>query len=160
VEADKEDLGHRLMAEREDVEKSYAEAQAAHAEASLALKRATDVESGQRNLHGHLDKTEASTRAGVDRVHALLMDAYHQLGARTAPFDTSDEGVGLCFLRWLQEELDLLPSIVTGLMSFALLITCEGVANALSCGDVGILKSLIGQPRTSTIASSRSKMRC
>jgi hypothetical protein len=27
----------------------------------------------------------------------------------------------------------VLPSTVTGLMSFASLITCEGVANALSC---------------------------
>jgi hypothetical protein len=40
--------------------------------------------------------------------------------------------VGLRFLGWLQEELELLPSIVTGLMSFASLITCEGAANALS----------------------------
>ena len=62
----------------------------------------------------------------------MLMDAYRQLGARTAPFDTSGEGVGLRFLRWLQEELELLPSIVTGLMSFASLITYEGAANALS----------------------------
>jgi hypothetical protein len=40
--------------------------------------------------------------------------------------------VGLCFLGWLQEELELLPTIVMGLMSFASLITCEGAANALS----------------------------
>jgi hypothetical protein len=40
--------------------------------------------------------------------------------------------VGLCFLGWLQEELELLPSIVTGLKSFASLITYEGAANALS----------------------------
>jgi hypothetical protein len=68
--------------------------------------------------------TEASTRTGVDRAHALLVDAYRQLGARTAPFDTSGGQVGLHFLGWLQEELELLPSIVTGLMSFASLITC------------------------------------
>ena len=60
------------------------------------------------------------------------MDAYRQLGARTAPFDTSSEEVGLCFLGWLQEELELLPSIVMGLMSFSSHITCEGAANALS----------------------------
>jgi hypothetical protein len=40
--------------------------------------------------------------------------------------------VGLRFLGWLQEELELLLSIVMGLMSFASLITCEGAANALS----------------------------
>jgi hypothetical protein len=62
----------------------------------------------------------------------LLVDAYWQLGARTASFDASGEEVGLRFLGWLQEELELLPAIVMGLMSFASLITCEGVANALS----------------------------
>jgi hypothetical protein len=44
----------------------------------------------------------------------------------------SGEEVGLRFLRWLQEELELLPAIVTGLMSFASLITCEGAVNVLS----------------------------
>jgi hypothetical protein len=125
VESEKQDLGRRLAAEREDAEKAYAEA-------SFALMRATDVESGKRSLRGHLDKTEASTHVGVDRAHALLVDAYRRLGARTAPFDTSGEGMGLRFLRWLQEELELLPSIVTGLMSFASIITCEGAMNALS----------------------------
>jgi hypothetical protein len=62
----------------------------------------------------------------------LLVDAYRQLGARTAPFDKSDKEVGLRFLRWLQEELELLSSIMTGLMSFASLVTCEGAANFLS----------------------------
>jgi hypothetical protein len=57
----------------------------------------------------------------------LLVDAYRQLGARTAPFDKSGEEVGLRFLKWLQEELELLLSIVTGLMSFASLITYEGL---------------------------------
>jgi hypothetical protein len=33
----------------------------------------------------------------------LLMDAYRQLGARTALFNKSGEGVGLRFLGWLQE---------------------------------------------------------
>jgi hypothetical protein len=40
--------------------------------------------------------------------------------------------VGLCFLGWLQEELEVLPTIATGLMSFTSLITCEGAMNALS----------------------------
>jgi hypothetical protein len=45
--------------------------------------------------------------------------------------------VGLCFLGWLQEELEVLPTIVMGLMYFASLITCEGAVNAMSregCG--------------------------
>jgi hypothetical protein len=41
--------------------------------------------------------------------------------------------VGLRFLGWLQEELETLSAIATGLMSYASLVTCEGAANALSC---------------------------
>jgi hypothetical protein len=110
---------------REGVEK-------ARAEASLALKRATDVESGLKSLCGYDDKTKVSTRAEVGRAHTLLVDVYHQLGTRTTPFDKSGEQVGLRFLEWLQEELETLPSIETGLMSYASLVTCEGAANALS----------------------------
>jgi hypothetical protein len=36
------------------------------------------------------------------------------------------------FPEWLQEELGVLPTIVTGLMSFASLVTYEGAVNALS----------------------------
>jgi hypothetical protein len=139
VEAEKEDLGHRLAAEKEDADRACVEAQAARAkaklartEANLALQRATEAEASHRSLRGYLDKAEASTRTEVDPAHALLVDAYRQLGARTAPFGASGEEVGLCFLGWLQEELEMLPSIVKGLMSFASLITCEGAANALS----------------------------
>jgi hypothetical protein len=71
-------------------------------------------------------------RTEVNRAHALLVDAYRKLGARTAPFDASGKEVGLRFLGWLQEELEVLPTIVTGLMSFASLITYEGAVNALS----------------------------
>jgi chromosome segregation ATPase len=81
AEAEKEDLSRRLAAKREDTEKAHTEAQAARAEASLALKHATDVESGLRSLRGYVDRTEASNHAGVDRAHALLVDAYCQLGA-------------------------------------------------------------------------------
>jgi hypothetical protein len=65
------------------------------------------------------------------------VDAYRELGARTAPFEASGQEVGLRFLGWLQEELEVLLTIMTGLMSFASLITCEGAMNALSregCG--------------------------
>jgi hypothetical protein len=100
------------------------------AEANLALQCA--AEASHMSLRGYLDKAEASTHTEVDRAHALLVDAYRQLGARTAPFDASGKEVGLRFLGWLQEELKVLPATVTGLMSFTSLITCEGATNALS----------------------------
>jgi hypothetical protein len=139
AEAKKEELGRWLASEKEDADKACTEAQAARAEAKLAraeaslgLQRVAEAEANHRSLHGQLDKAEASTRTGVDRARALLMDAYRQLGARMTPFDASGKEVGLRFLGWLQEELEVLPSIVTGLMSFASPITCEGAANALS----------------------------
>jgi hypothetical protein len=133
AEAEKEDLSRRLAAEKEDADKACAKAQAARVEANLALQRAAEAEASHRSLRSYLDKAEASTRTEVDRAHVLLMDAYRQLGARTAPFDASGKEAGLRFLGWLQEELEVLPSIVTGLMSFVSLITYEGAANALSC---------------------------
>jgi hypothetical protein len=45
----------------------------------------------------------------------------------------------------LQEELGVLPTIVTGLMSFASLVTCEGAVNALSregCGHFEVFDQL------------------
>jgi hypothetical protein len=48
------------------------------------------------------------------------------------PSDKTREEEGTCFLGWLQEELESLPSIVTGLMSYASLVTCEGAMIALS----------------------------
>jgi hypothetical protein len=132
AETEKEDLSRWLAEEKEGAKKARTEAQAARAEASLALKHAAGVESGLKSLRSHTEKTEASTCAGVERAHALFVDAYRELGARTAPFDKSGEEVGLFFLRWLQEELESLPYITTGLMSYASLVTCEGAANALS----------------------------
>ena len=101
-------------------------------EANLAIQRAAEAEANHSSLRGCLDKVEASTRTEVDRAHALLVDAYRQLGARTAPFDASGEEVGLHFLEWLQEELEPLPAIVTGLISFTSLIIYEAASNALS----------------------------
>jgi hypothetical protein len=144
AEAKKEDLSRQLAAERKDTNRACAEVQAAqtkaklaHAEASLARQCAELVETSYSILRDRLDKAEASTRAEVDQTHAQLVDVYQELGARTAPFDASGKEVGLRFLGWLQEELEVLPMIVTGLMSFASLITCEGAMNALSregCG--------------------------
>jgi hypothetical protein len=139
VEAEKEDLAHWLAAEKEDADRACVEAQAARAEAklaraedNLALQRVAEAESSHRGLRGYLDKAEASTRTGVNQAHTLLVDVYRQLGARTSPFNASGEEVGLRFLGWLHEDLELLPVIVTGLMSFASLNTCEGDADALS----------------------------
>jgi hypothetical protein len=100
VEAKKEDLACRLAAKKEDADRACAEAHATRAEANLALQRAAEAESSHRGLRGYLDKVKASTRTGVDRAHTLLVDAYRQLGARTAPFDASGEEVGLRFLGW------------------------------------------------------------
>jgi hypothetical protein len=98
---------------------------------------AEEMETRLGSLRDRLDKTEASTRAEVEQTHTQLVDAYRELGARTAPFEAPGQEVGLRFLGWLQEELEVLPTIVMGLMSFASLVTCEGAVNALSregCG--------------------------
>ena len=144
AEAEKEDLRRRLAEERRDANKACAEAQSAQAEAklaraeaSLARQRAEEMETRLGSLRDRLAKTEASTRAEVEQTHTQLVDAYRELGARTAPFEAPGQEVGLRFLGWLQEELEVLPTIVTGLMSFASLVTCEGAVNALSregCG--------------------------
>jgi hypothetical protein len=86
-----------------------------------------------KNMRGHRERTESSTRARVDRAHTLFVDAYRDLGTQTAPFDKLGEEVGTRFLGWLQDELKSLLSIVMGIMSYASLVTCEGAANALSC---------------------------
>jgi FKBP-type peptidyl-prolyl cis-trans isomerase len=139
AKAEKEDLSRQLAAYRKDANRACAKAQAAQAkaklaraEASLACQHAEEAEMSHNSLRDRLDKAEASTHAEVDRTHAQLVDAYRELGARTAPFDAFGKEVVLHFLGWLQEELEVLPMIVTGLMSFASLITCEGASNALS----------------------------
>jgi hypothetical protein len=78
------------------------------------------------SLCDRLDKTEASTHAEFERRHTQLVGTYRELGARTAPFEAPGQEVGLLFLGCLQEELEVLLTIVTGLMSFASLVTCEG----------------------------------
>ena len=81
METEKEDLSRRLSEERVGAEKARAEAQAAHAKASLALKRIADAESGLKSLRSYTERTEASTRTGVERAHTLFVDAYRELGA-------------------------------------------------------------------------------
>jgi hypothetical protein len=82
-----------LALERKDANRACAEAQAAQAEAklvraeaSLACQRVKEMEMRLCGLRDRQDKTEASTRAEVDRTHMQLVDAYWELGARTAPF--------------------------------------------------------------------------
>jgi FKBP-type peptidyl-prolyl cis-trans isomerase len=129
MEVEKEDLSCQLAAERKDANRAYTEAQAAHAEAKLACaeanlarQRAEEAETSHSSLRDRLDKAKASTRVEVNRTQAQLTDAYRQLGAGTAPFDASSKEVRLRFLGWLQDELEVLPTIVTGLMSFASLM--------------------------------------
>ena len=113
------------MMKKEDAENARAKAQATR-------KHAADLELVLKNMCGHRERTESSTRAGVDRAHRLFVDAYRDLGAQTAPFDKLGEEAGTHFLGWLQDELESLPSIVTGLMSYPSLMICEGAPNALS----------------------------
>jgi hypothetical protein len=104
----------------------------ARAEGSLARQRAEELEARLNALCNRVDKAEASTRAEVEWTHAQFVDAYRELGARTAAFEVPSQEAGLRFLEWLQEELGVLPTIMTGFMSFASLVTCEGAVNALS----------------------------
>jgi hypothetical protein len=52
--------------------------------------------------------------------------------AHRRPPSKKEGEVGTRFLGWLQEELESLLSIMTGLMSYTSLISCEGAANALA----------------------------
>jgi hypothetical protein len=104
----------------------------AQAEDSLARQRVDELEVRFNALRGRVDKAESSARAEVEQTHAQFVDAYRELGARTADFEVPGQEAGLRFLEWLQEELLVLPTIVTGFMSFASLVTYEGAMNALS----------------------------
>jgi hypothetical protein len=144
MEAERGELQRQLVEERREANKAIADAQAAQvdaklarAEKSLACQRTEDLEARLDSLRNHVDKAEASTRVEVERTHSQFMDAYQELGARTATFDAPGQEVGLRFLEWLQEELVVLSTIAMGLMSFASLVTCEGAVNALSCEGCG-----------------------
>jgi hypothetical protein len=139
MEAEKTDLRRQLAEERRVANKAIADAQAAQAEAkvarakgSLARQRAEELEARFNALRGRVHKAESSTCAEVEWTHAQFVDVYRELGARTADFEVPGQEAGLRFLEWLQEELLVLPTIVTGFMSFASLVTCEGPMNALS----------------------------
>jgi chromosome segregation ATPase len=112
AEAEKGDLRRQLAEERRDANKAIADAQAAQAEAKLARaeaslthQRVEELEARLNSLRNRVDKTEVSTRAEVERTHVQHVDAYRELGARTAAFEAPSQEVGLRFLEWLQEEL-------------------------------------------------------
>jgi hypothetical protein len=83
-------------------------------------------------LQSRVERAEAATRMEAERTRKQLMDSYHELDARTADFEVPDLEPGLRCLEWVQEELQSLPTIVEGFMSYASLVTCEGAMNALS----------------------------
>jgi hypothetical protein len=94
MEAEKTDLRRQLAEERREANKAIADAQATQAEAkvaraegSLARQRVEELEARFNALRSRVDKAEASTRAEVERMHAQFVDAYRELGARTADFE-------------------------------------------------------------------------
>jgi hypothetical protein len=54
----------------------------------------------------------------------------------------------------------VLPTIVTGLMSFASLVTCEGAVNALSCEGCRHYEVFDQSDKTLNVKSSRSRTLC
>jgi chromosome segregation ATPase len=108
MEAEKTDLRCQLAEERREANTVIADAQATHAEAkvtraegSLARQHAEELEARLNALRSRVDKAETSTRAEVERTHAQFVDAYHELGARTADFEVPGQEAGLRFLEWL-----------------------------------------------------------
>jgi hypothetical protein len=139
LEGEKTDLRRQLAEERKEANVALAKAQAAQAEANLARvegglarERAEQLEERLRALQSRVERAEAAMRTEAERTRKQLMDSYHELGARTAEFEVPDREPGLRCLEWVQEELQALPTIVEGFMSYAFLVTCEGAMNALS----------------------------
>jgi hypothetical protein len=139
LEGEKTDLRRQLAEERKEANEALAKAQAAQAEAnlaraegSLARQHAEQLEERLSALQSRVERAEASTSSEAERTRKQLMDSYHELGARTADFEVPDREPGLRCLEWIQEELQALPTIVEGFMSYASLVTCKGAMNALS----------------------------
>jgi FtsZ-binding cell division protein ZapB len=139
LEGERTELRRQLAEERREANQALAKAQSAQAEAnlvrvegSLTRQRAEEWEERFNALQARMERVEASTRSEVERTRKQLMDSYHELGARTADFAVPDRESGLRCLEWLQEELQALPTIVEGFMSFASLVTCERAMNVLS----------------------------
>jgi hypothetical protein len=139
LEGEKADLRRQLEEERRETNEALVKAQAAQAEANLARaegnlarERAEQLQEWLIALESRVERAEAATRAEAERTHTQLMDTYRELGARTGDFEVPDREPGLRCLEWVQEELQALPTVVEGFMSYASLVTCEGAMNALS----------------------------
>jgi site-specific recombinase len=105
MEAKRADLRCQLAEERREANKAVADAQAAQAEAkvarvegSLARQRAEELEARLNTLCNRVDKAEASMHAEVERTHAQFVDAYRELGSRTADFECLAKKWAFAFL--------------------------------------------------------------
>jgi hypothetical protein len=139
LEGEKADLRRQLAGERRETNEALAKAQAAQAETNLARakgnlarERAEQLQERLIALESRVERAEAAARAEAKRTRTQLMDTYRELGARTGDFEVPDREPGLRCLEWVQEELQALPTVVEGFMSYASLVTCEGAMNALS----------------------------
>jgi hypothetical protein len=139
LEGEKADLRRQLAGESREANEALAKAQAAQAEVNLARaegnlarERAEQLQERLSALESRVERAEAASRAEAEQTRKQLIDSYHELGARTGDFEVPNRESGLCCLEWVQEELQALPTIVEGFMSYASLVTCEGAMNALS----------------------------
>jgi hypothetical protein len=139
LEGEKADLRRQLARERRETNEALAKAQALQAEAKLARaegniarERAEQLQERLIALESRVERAEAAMRAEAERPRTQLVSTYRELGARTGDFEVPDRESGLRCLEWVQEELQELPAVVGGFMSYASLVTCEGAMNALS----------------------------
>jgi hypothetical protein len=139
LEGEKADLRRQLAGERRETNEALAKAQASQAEAKLARaegniarERAEQLQDRLIALESRVERAEAVMRAEAERTRTQLVSTYRELGARTGDFEVPDRESGLRCLEWVQEELQELPAVVGGFMSYASLVTCEGAMNALS----------------------------
>jgi hypothetical protein len=89
LEKGNESLVCRLSEDKDVTNQAKTEAQTARVEAQAAQKRAADLELKVKNMRAYHKRVDAARRVGVDRVHTLFIDAYHDLDAETAPFNKS-----------------------------------------------------------------------
>jgi hypothetical protein len=139
LEGEKADLRRPLAGERRETNEalikaqaSQAEAKLARAEGNIAKERAEQLQERLIALESRVEWAEAAMRAEAERTRTQLVNTYRELGARTVDFEVPDREPGLRCLEWVQEELQELPTVVGGFMSYASLVTCEGAMNALS----------------------------
>jgi hypothetical protein len=105
---------------------AQAETNLARAKGNLARERAEQLQERLIALESRMERAKAAARAEAERTRTQLMDTYRELGARTDDFEVPDREPGLHCLEWVQEELQALPTVVEGFMSYASLVTCRG----------------------------------